>query len=125
MSSDILKKLGTYKATLDKPLFNDLMLCRVTGVSFDDRQETLRYVGKDTDLKLERDRHNKHDFHAVKVKALVDEVWKEVGFVPASMNKDIAQALDAGVCLDVKVWNKTGGGGGYNYGLTITIKRPD
>lgn len=122
----IIDRIRNYKDTLvgsEHSLFNGLMVAKVSGVTFDGRQKNLAAVKDDTPLRLSRDRHNKFDFHAVLVQAHIDEEWKDVGFVPSNINKQIAETLDAGIQLKAKVWKKTGGDNDFHHGLSITIKR--
>lgn len=126
MVSKIKQSLDSYKqyvADRSDPDFTGTMVAKVTGVTFDGRQENLQRVDENTELKLERDRRNTHDFHAIKVMALVDNEWKELGFVPASMNKEIAQAMDNGLSFKAGLWKLVGGEGDFHIGLSITITR--
>lgn len=123
---DLLDQVKVYKDTLNDNLFNGLLCVKLSGVTYDNRQKFLKLVEQDTPLKLVRDRTNEHDFHAVSVLAFIDESWKDVGFIPKEVNRDIALALDSGIDLGAKVWKKVGGGEeNYFYGLTITVKRKD
>ena len=99
------------------------MFCKVSGVTYDGKQEVLKQVAQDTPIKLERERRNEFDFYAVKVMAYVDLEWQSVGYVPASINKEIATTLDTGLQLRARVWKKSGGEGEFFYGLTITITK--
>jgi len=126
MSADILNQVRAYKNKLQgapHDLFRGVLMCKVTGVTFDGRQEVIKKIAMDTPIRLQRDRRNEHDFNAVNVIAFVDDEWRDAGFVPASMNKEISTALDAGVELGAKVWKKVGGDNDFHHGLTITITR--
>jgi hypothetical protein len=123
---NILDQVRVYKGFLTgsaHTLFRDLMVCKISGVSFDGRQEVIQKIDSETLLRVVRDRRNEHDFYAVKVEAFVDASWRDAGFIPASINKEIAPALDAGVPLTVKLWRKTGGENEYFHGFSVTIKR--
>lgn len=125
---NILDQVRIYKGMMQGSsytLFRGTMVCKLSGVTFDKRQEALSKVEPDTPLRLSRDRRNNFDFYAVFVEAFIDLKWADVGFVPASINKEIASALDAGVALEAKVWKKIGGEGDFFYGLSIIIKRPE
>jgi len=124
--ADIIDKLKVYKTIMKNasiPLFDGVMVCKLTGVTYDNRQSYLEKVEETTKLRLERDRRNDYDFHAVKVMAEISGQWEDVGFVPSKVNKIIAQALDSGVKLRAKVWKLTGGQDGFYRGLSITIAR--
>ena len=103
------------------------ILARIVGVTFDGRQEFLAKMGEDTALRLERDRRNPYDFHAVKVMAQLDGAWEHVGFVPKKMNKKVTKSLDNGNPLSACVHRITGGMYSesreetLNYGLEIFI----
>lgn len=103
------------------------IIAKATGVTFDNRQELLTKIVKDTPIKLERDRRNKFDFYAVNILAEIDGEWQQVGFIPKKMNKDICRTLDNGKALNCSVHRVTGGGTfagtdePLNYGLEITI----
>ena len=125
---NLLDKVRIYKGLLQgsaHSLFRGMMVCKLSGVTFDGRQEALMLVDEDTPIRLVRDRRNEYDFHAVSVEAFVELKWKDVGFIPASINKDIASALDAGVKLEAKVWRRIGGEGDFYHGLSIIINRPE
>lgn len=124
MVSKIKQSLNSYKqyvADRHDPDFIGTLVAKVTGVTFDGRQENLKRVDENTELKLERDRRNPHDFHAIKVMALIGNEWKELGFVPASMNKQVAQAMDNGSSFKVGLWKLVGGEGDFHIGLSVTI----
>jgi len=106
---------------LDK--FDGVLFCHVTGASFGSRQEIIKQIGGSTLLRLDRDRRNEFDFHAVLVMAFVNDEWQEAGFVPSTVNKSVAQSLDAGDSLKVGLWRKNGGEDGFLYGLSITISK--
>jgi len=102
------------------------LIARVSGVTFEGRQAFLARVGKSTEVKLERDRRNEHDFYAVKVLALLDSEWIHVGFVPRPMCKMVSRSIDSGVALACSVHRRSGGmeddyGDQLNYGLEINI----
>jgi hypothetical protein len=72
---------------------------------------------------LVRDRRNEHDFYAISVQAFVNGSWKDAGFVPSKINKEIAISMDKGKELTASVWRKVGGEGDYYHGFTIIISR--
>ncbi|MCK5020700.1 MAG: hypothetical protein KAS32_27010 [Candidatus Peribacteraceae bacterium] len=126
MSKELLDKVKAYKNKLRgaaHSLFRGVLLCKLTGVTYDNRQKNLTQVKENTPIKLLRDRRNKYDFNAINVVALINKEWKDLGFIPSSMNKEISTALDAGVKLKAKVWKRSGGDGDFHRGLTITITR--
>jgi len=107
--------------------FSRKLRARVTGVTFDGRQELISRMSSDTPVKLERNRRNSYDFYAVRVLAKIDESWAHVGFIPRPMNKMVANAIDLGENLKLKVAVIKGGckreldGETLNYGLEVDI----
>lgn len=103
------------------PSFSGILFCKLSGVTYDGRQENLEKVTSDTQLKLERDRTNDFDFYATKVAGFIDNTWKDLGFIPKKLNKQVAHALDEGVSLRAKVYRLVGGGDMF-FGLSVTIE---
>lgn len=101
--------------------FSGTMELKLTGVSFDGRQENLKWVNFDTPLRLSRDRSNKFDKNAILVQALIEDEWKEIGFIPAAHNRSFARALDDGVNIDVKFGCKYSGDANYNIGMMVIL----
>ena len=124
---DIADKIGQYKRSLSdekNTLFRNNMVCKLTGVTFENRQEVLHLIEKNTPLKLQRERNNTYDFHAIKVLAFVNDEWKGAGYVTKGTNEIISYTMDCGIELDVDVEDRLGNPDrGYNYGLMVTIKR--
>jgi len=123
MSSGILHSLNKYKKGINrKESFENTIVCKVSGVSFDGRQENINKVNHDTELKLVRDKENVHDYYAVSVMALIEDEWKDIGFIPSSINVQVAEAMDRGILLEAVLKKKTGFGE-YLQGLTLIIKK--
>ena len=107
---------------------NRKLVAKVTGVSFEGRQELLACMTKETEVSLERDRRNEYDQFAVKVMAVIDDEEVQVGFVPKLMAKKVAIHLDNGGAKMVCSVSKLSGGGtnsdtgeAFNRGLEIII----
>ena len=81
--------------------FPEEKVVTVAGVTFENRQNLLRFVTQSTKFKLERDRSNPYDFYAVKVKALINGIWSQLGFIPKAHSKEISALLDSSVNLSV------------------------
>jgi hypothetical protein len=109
------EKIKSEEHHLQKPI-----ILRLSGVTFDSRQQTLSQVNDDTPVRLQRDRRNEYDYYAVKVEAFVEELWKEVGFLPKPAAKKYAPLMDSGDEFNIKV-HALKGGGQLNYGLDICI----
>lgn len=133
------KKLRHYaaKVKLENKGLDRRIVARITGVTFDGRQEVLARVEKNTPLRLERDRRNEYDFYAVGVWAFLPlykdfteelEGWQQVGFIPKNMSKLISRSLDNGVVLECSVHKVSGGmvsefsGEQFNYGLEVVLQ---
>jgi hypothetical protein len=91
------------------PLLDKKIVAKVTGVTFDGRQDNLALITKDTSIKLERDRRNSYDFYAVKVMGLVGEEWKDLGFLPAKMSSKYSHFLDKNYTLKASIHRISGG----------------
>ena len=51
------------------------IIARLAGVTFEGRQKMLAKMDNRTPVRLERDRRNEYDFHAVKVMAKIKNRW--------------------------------------------------
>lgn len=97
--------------------------CKVAGTTFDNRQGYICNArkAKNCYVFLRRDRNNKFDKNAIAVMVKADGKFMQVGFVPATIAKDLAPALDAGAKARVRRFGFVGGGG-YNHGMRLTIE---
>jgi hypothetical protein len=107
--------------TSKSEMLDGTITVKLTGVSFDGRQENIKKVFSSTPLRLTRDRRNEHDNYAVMVEANIDEEWKEVGFIPAKYNKPIALAIDGCIDISIRLDSKYGGDKGYVYGMSVVL----
>ena len=125
---NLLSRVKNYKEALTgqkNDVFRGRLVCKLTGVTFEGRQKKLAAVGRNTPLKLERERGNEYDFHAVRVLAKIEDVWQDIGYIPRTNNKDIAHALDCGVVLQASVRSRLGNPAeGFNFGLQVDVERP-
>ena len=123
----IMNSIANYKRKLtstEDNLFRDNLVCKLTGVTFEDRQDALKEVISTTKLKLDRERNNPYDFNAVKVKGFINSDWKDLGYIPKEVNESVANALDKGVKLKVHYKERLGDPEiGYNYGLMVVVNR--
>ena len=76
------------------------LVCKVSGVTFDGRQEVIKKMTKDTMVFVDADVGNQYDRHAVKVYALLDGELEDVGFVPSSINETLFNLLLTGVEME-------------------------
>jgi len=122
--TDLKGSLSHYSKTMSLSQvehFNGNTSLKLTGVSFDGRQENLKWVSFDTPLRLYRDRSNKFDFYAVMVQAKIEDEWKDIGFIPSSHNRSIAEALDNSKVVEVSFESKYGGDVGYAIGMKVLL----
>lgn len=105
------------------------MVVRVSGVTFSNIQERLRFLSQfrpqDLTVTLEREENNSFDVHAVKVRVHIPAIRKQtvIGYIPAQIARELAKVLDIG--CEVKATLK-GITGGYsykeNYGCLINVE---
>lgn len=92
------KKVAGTEKTADKKV-----VVKLAGVTFDNRQPIIKVMKEDTNIKLERDRANPHDFYAVGVLANIADMWIKIGFIPKTDNRNIAESLDSGIKLVARI----------------------
>lgn len=110
-----------HMSTSSDKQYND-MVCKLTGVTFDGRQEAIGKITHYTKLRLVRQYDNKYDTNAIIVEALVDNTWKEIGFIPRALNSDLAQSMDAGNTYGVTILSIYGDGNTPK-GVRVGIKK--
>ena len=96
------------------------MKCRVSGVTYKNRQQLLQYIAgrkkEDLTVYLRRDRANTHDRYAVAVVVGIKDVgYAHIGYLPKGISGSVAAVIDKGMDLkaDVKVI------GGYDWKETL------
>ncbi len=100
---------------------------RVTGTSFDGRQNVLELLAKYhpelISVKLIREPQNPHDRNAVAVIAEVrGKVKAMLGYLPQAVAAVVAAMMDKGLTVTGKQLRITGGYGAFeNYGARITV----
>jgi single-stranded-DNA-specific exonuclease len=125
-----LKSLRHYADSIktSDSFVNRRIVARVAGVTFENRQTLLEKVSRSTPIKLERERRNEYDFHAVKVLGKIDNRWQQLGYLPMAMASSVANKMDEGVKYSAGVVNVKGGGTHFetgekmNLGLDIYLK---
>ncbi len=93
---------------------------RVSGVTFNGRQELISRISPGTPLRLVREPQNPYDPHAVKV--VTEEGW-HLGYLPARLAGRLAPAMDGGAQYEAIVSQVLGGGEGRSFGLLIAVRR--
>lgn len=95
---------------------------KIVGTTFENRQDILAHLEGSESLRVRREPENKYDPRAVAVDANIKGKWYPVGYIAKDKNKDIAEALDAGREVDIKISEVTGGDKGKNLGMNIYLK---
>lgn len=78
------------------------MVVRVSGVTFSNIQERLRFLSQfrpqDLTVSLEREADNSFDTNAIKVRVHIPAIRKqtEIGYIPALVAGELAKAIDIG-----------------------------
>lgn len=95
---------------------------KIVGTTFENRQDILAHLEGNESLRARREPENQYDPRAVAVDADIKGKWYPVGYIAKDKNKDIAEALDAGREVEVKLSEVTGGDKGKNLGMNICLK---
>ncbi|SDK71419.1 hypothetical protein [Alkalibacterium thalassium] len=90
---------------------------KLTGVTFNNRQTTLKLTNKDALITYRRDYYNEFDKNAIEI---VDIYGSSLGWVPKSENTELAKEIDKGRKFHVGISQKYGGNN-YNYGLEVVM----
>lgn len=95
---------------------------KIVGTTFENRQDILAHLEGDERLRVRREPENQYDPRAVAVDVDIKGKWYPVGYIAKDKNKDIAEALDAGREVEIKISEVTGGDKGKNLGMNICLK---
>ena len=95
---------------------------KIVGTTFENRQDILAHLKGSEDLRVRREPENQYDPRAVAVDVGIKGKWYPVGYIAKDKNKDIAEALDAGRDVEIKISEITGGDKGKNLGMNICLK---
>lgn len=95
---------------------------KIVGTTFENRQDILAHLEGDEILRVRREPKNQYDPRAVAVDVDIKGKWYPVGYIAKDKNKDIAEALDAGRDVEIKISEITGGDKGKNLGMNICLK---
>ncbi|MCL2818679.1 MAG: single-stranded-DNA-specific exonuclease RecJ, partial [Actinomycetia bacterium] len=108
-----------YDGILDAPSF----FTKLTGVTFERRQELLAQLTVEDELELRRDLRNAYDSNACAVYSV--RLNAQLGFLNRDLAAVLAPALDEGVVYQVEIGSITGGEDGKAYGLNVVLHRAD
>ena len=95
---------------------------KIVGTTFENRQDILAHLEGSESLRVRREPENQYDPRAVAVDVDIKGKWYPVGYIAKDKNKDIAEALDAGREVEIKISEVTGGDKGKNLGMNICLK---
>ena len=95
---------------------------KIVGTTFENRQDILAHLEGSESLRVRREPKNQYDPRAVAVDVDIKGKWYQVGYIAKDKNKDIAEALDAGREVEIKISEVTGGDKGKNLGMNIFLK---
>jgi single-stranded-DNA-specific exonuclease len=90
---------------ISKPSIGKYLITKAVGITFDDRQDIIKLVSKDTPIILDREKTNEFDKYAVAIKASIFGVYMKVGFLSKDVNKNVALILDSGTKLKATIEN--------------------
>ena len=94
------------------------MTIRVTGTTFENRQERLEFLKQfrpeDLSVTLEREPENQHDTKAIKVVVHIKPLKRRttIGYVPKGLARELSKVLDTGVQVKASLMDIIGG---YSY----------
>lgn len=95
---------------------------KIVGTTFENRQDILAHLEGDENLRVRREPENQYDPRAVAVDVDIKGKWYPIGYIAKDKNKDIAEALDAGREVEIKISGVTGGDKGKSLGMNICLK---
>lgn len=95
---------------------------KIVGTTFENRQDILAHLEGNESLRVRREPENQYDPRAVAVDVDIKGKWYPVGYIAKDKNKDIAETLDAGREVEIKMSEVTGGDKGKNLGMNICLK---
>ncbi len=114
-----LKKLGYSLSNAFKKAWQRIkesMTCKVSGTSYGNRQELLKYIASQNKdnltVHLKRDRANEYDRHAVAVVIEIKNVgYAHIGYLPKGLTMSFSEVIEKGIPLkaDLQII------GGYEY----------
>lgn len=110
----------------DKPLNITSYHSKLVGVTFEGRQDVLKVLKGDEELRFRREPENEHDRNAVAVDVLTQtdgalHNWHPIGYIARDKNEDLAELLTEGRYASIKL-NEVTGGGDKAYGINVHIE---
>lgn len=81
---------------------------KVVGVTFEGRQDVIKMLKGDEELRVRREPNNEYDPNAVAVDALTSDDWLPIGYLSKD-NSEVSTILDEGGEVTIKLAEITGG----------------
>lgn len=99
----------------------ETMTCRVSGVTYQNRQQLLRFISgrspEELTVYLQRDRANTHDRYAVAVVVGISGIgYAHIGYLPQGISQSMAAVIDKRIKPKATLTQITGG---YGYKETL------
>lgn len=90
------------------------MTCRVSGVTYENRQQLLRFIAgrkpEELAVYLKRDKANVHDRYAVAVVVGIKGVgYAHIGYLAKGLSQSMAAVIDKGIQIKASLLQITGG----------------
>src|SRR4051812_36266957 len=92
---------------------------RLSGVTFEGRQEVISRVTSRVSITLKRRPNNIHDHNAIEVVTVSGE---SIGWIPRETAEVLAPEIDRGILFDARIVRKIGGNR-YPYGIIIHVTK--
>jgi len=102
MSEHLLNSINAFVKNVSAKKHND-MVCKLAGVTFGDRQKHISKLAHYTTLRLVREKDNEFDENAIRVEALIENDWFDIGFIPKTLNKELAHLLDSNRSISANI----------------------
>lgn len=94
---------------------------KIVGVTFEGRQDTIKLLKGDEQLRVRREPDNEYDPKAVAVDVEVTpDTWRPIGYIAKDKNSEIAKSLDENQTVFIKIASLTGGDK-KSYGVNIEL----
>ena len=97
-------------------------ITKLTGVTFENRQNIIPNLLSDTDVLLVRDRKNEYDCNAIKVMTEYNKKFIQIGWIPRDLANVLAPEIDAGISWKGKIYKVIGNEEYKNKGILIELE---
>lgn len=93
---------------------------KLVGVSFEGRQDIIKTLKGDEEIRFRREPDNGYDSNAVAIDVFTDNEWKPIGYIAKDNNAELALVIDEGKEASIKISEITGGDTKH-YGVNVFI----